>query len=55
MVRGGRRPGRARYKNHSRGRDPYKGLETATPECVPKPLRRSLFQRIAGLFKPKGR
>jgi hypothetical protein len=30
---------------------PYRGVEKLTPECVPKPLRRSLLQRIGQLFK----
>jgi hypothetical protein len=57
MVQRGRRPIRDRGELHGRGgsRDPYKSLEDATPECVPKPLRRSLLQRIAGLFQPKGK
>jgi hypothetical protein len=44
---------RERYGG-GRGR-PYGGVEKLTPECVPKPLRRSLLQRLKGLFTAKGK
>jgi hypothetical protein len=55
IVRGGRRPARERRKHHGRGVDPHRSFATATPECVPKPLRRSLLEKLKGLFTPKGR
>jgi len=54
MVRGGRRPARVRRgKRHARGNDPYASFEKATPACVPKPLRRSLLQKLKGFFNRK--